>query len=92
MQQKGEAFNRALHRLHGHLPYVAGKEHLLGLLVCGTGFSWRRSEDDHVPSAFNLTNYNQLLVLARDDAEEAFVKAFFEQQRVALQRWMQYHL
>jgi hypothetical protein len=84
---KGEEFNKDLARLHGHVPYLAGKKHVLGLIVGGTGYRWMVDPGGVRRAAFS--NFHQLLVLADGVEAELFANQFASAQGTALGRWVQ---
>jgi hypothetical protein len=89
LDEKGTAFNADIVRLHGHLPYLARKPHVLGLIVCGTTYSWPTLADGGREVKFTL--YTQLMLFPNDDAEETFLRRFFSDHGDALRVWMQYN-
>ncbi|MHB1313618.1 MAG: hypothetical protein ACYC3L_16490, partial [Gemmatimonadaceae bacterium] len=85
LRTKGEEFNKDLSRLHGHIPYLAKKPHVLGLIVGGTVYRWTKTSDGTPRVAFS--NFHQMLVLTEDDDGERFARQFTDTQASALSTW-----
>jgi hypothetical protein len=83
---KGQAISDALRRLHGHLPHLAKKEHVMGLFVGGTVYRWDISDDGSV--AFDLTAFHQWLLVAEEGPEEVAARQFSSAQQQGLAKWM----
>ena len=90
LRAKGQAISDALNRLHGHLPYIAKKAHVLGLFVGGTIYRWEVDSDGSV--AFDLTAIHQWLFMANDAAEEERARLFSTAQEQRLAEWMAVNL
>lgn len=83
---KGQAISDALNRLHGHLPYIAKKEQVLGLFIGGTVYRWGMGDDGSV--GFELTVMHQWLFPAEPGPDEDVAQRFGTEQENGLAKWM----
>jgi hypothetical protein len=90
LAEKGAVFNHEVRRLHGHLPYIAKKPHVIGLIVCGTAVGWHRLPDGRPKT--DLSSYFTMIGLADSPEDEAFASAFMGDLRDRLTEWMAYNL
>ena len=85
IEVRGTAFSEQVARLHGQFPYLAGKPHVLGLLICGTVAEWAADGEDG--PVLRMATYNQLFVLEEQSAE-ARGQAFGAQLGDNLRTWL----
>ena len=87
IEARGQLFDEQRARLHGQFPYVFGKKHVIGLLLCGTAAEWS-DEDTSRPPQLRISTFNQLVTIGDDKEEEAKLDALFAPFDTALSKWM----
>jgi hypothetical protein len=83
--EKGVAFNEDVGRLHGQIPYVAGKAQVLGLVLSGSALSGGRRPTVG-PRIVDLSTFTQVLCFA-DEAEGTRIEGFFDAMGQSLRAW-----
>jgi hypothetical protein len=87
IEAHGQLFNDQAARLRGQCPYLFGKKHVIGLLLCGTAAEWS-DEDTTRPPQLRVSTLNHLVAIADDKDEEAMLDARFAPFDSALREWM----
>jgi hypothetical protein len=82
---RGADFNERVARLHGQFPYLAGKPHVLGLMVCGTGAEW--GETSGARLQLRMASYNQLFVLSTTTTDDITAQSFHDSIGARLRDW-----
>jgi hypothetical protein len=91
IEVRGQSFNEQIARLHGQFPYLFGKKHVIGLLMCGTVAEWSAASADQQPK-LRIATFNQLVTIGDDRDEESRLDALFAPFDEALRRWMELNL
>jgi hypothetical protein len=89
--EKGAAFGSDVSRLHGHLPYLMGKRHVVGLWLSGSAVAPGEGGGAVGPRRRDVSQFNQILCFA-DDADRAKFERFFTELGSALGEWLKTHL
>ncbi|HEY4307457.1 MAG TPA: hypothetical protein VGM82_23490 [Gemmatimonadaceae bacterium] len=74
-------------RLQAQFPYLFGKKHVIGLLLCGTAAEWS-DQDATRPPQLRISTFNQLVTIAEDRDHEATLDTLFAPFDAALRSWM----
>jgi hypothetical protein len=87
LEENGNDFNRDVARLHGHLPDLALKPHVLGLLLCGATFRFAAAD------FIDVSVYHQILIMTTENsADEQFAEGFNQARFLGLADWLALNL
>jgi hypothetical protein len=88
---KGKAISESLRRLHGQLPPLTEKQHVLGLFIGGSIYSFHVS-NDRDDAAVEVTSIHQWLFIANEGAEEETARRNSGGQEERFSEWMNANL
>lgn len=80
-------YKERLARLHGQVPYLKTKPHVLGLLIAGTTFEWVHT-DGRVPR-LAVSSFYDFQAITNDAHSPDEVKRFTDAQIAVFGGWMQ---
>ena len=90
LASKGKAFDVDVRRLHGQMPYLAGKKHVIGIMLRGTGAK-AGADIPGAPRGHAVSNYNQTFMFLEEHEGPPF-EDLFKHIGESLQEWYRCHL